>query len=198
MAELTFQLKPAPPFRLDMTAWALRRRQENQIDLWDGRFYRRLFFVTQVPILVSVRQIGPVDKPRLEITAVSKQSMGKHKDALAAVLERTLGLRTDLRLFYELAAPHPKIGALVRRFVGFRPPRFPTVFEALANAIACQQLSLTVGIILLNRLARAHERGSATGFQTPLAFPSPEQVAKADPEQLRALGLSRQKARALI
>ena len=33
-----------------------------------------------------------------------------------------------------------------------KPPRFPTVFESMLNAIACQQMSLTVGILLLNRL----------------------------------------------
>ena len=35
-----------------------------------------------------------------------------------------------------------------------RPPCFPTVFEAVVNAVACQQLSLDVGIHLLRGLAR--------------------------------------------
>lgn len=39
---------------------------------------------------------------------------------------------------------------------GFRPPRFLTLFEALVNGIGCQQLSLTVGIILLNRLVERY------------------------------------------
>jgi DNA-3-methyladenine glycosylase II len=30
-----------PPFRLDLTVWALRRRPDNAIDTWDGRTYRR-------------------------------------------------------------------------------------------------------------------------------------------------------------
>ncbi|MGH7907080.1 MAG: DNA-3-methyladenine glycosylase family protein [Candidatus Binataceae bacterium] len=112
-------------------------------------------------------------------------------------METTLGLRTDLTPFYQLAEQDAKIGKLVRRFAGFRPPRFPTVFEALANAIACQQLSLAVGIILLNRLARAHGGGLSTG--SPMAaFPSPEQIAKAHPEQLCELGFSHRKAHALI
>jgi hypothetical protein len=37
-------------------------------------------------------------------------------------------------------------------------PAFPTVFEARVNGIACQQLSLSVGIHLLNRLTAAHGR----------------------------------------
>ena len=108
-----------------------------------------------------------------------------------------MGLRVDLRAFYAMAKERAKIRALAQRFIGFRPPRFPSLFEAIVNAIACQQLSLTVGIILLNRLARTHGTGSFAG-QAPLAFALPEQVAKLHPEQLGELGFSRQKAQALI
>jgi DNA-3-methyladenine glycosylase II len=65
--------------------------------------------------------------------------------------------------------------------------------EAIVNAITCQQLSRTVGIILLNRFTRAHGTGSSAG-EAPLAFPLPEQVAKLHPEQLGELGFSRQKS----
>ena len=84
----------------------------------------------------------------------------------------------------------------MRRFIGFRPPLFPSLFEAVVNAIACQQLSLTVGIILLNRLACAHGQGSSG--EAPLGFPLPERVAKLHPEQLGDPGFSRQKSQALI
>jgi hypothetical protein len=36
-----------------------------------------------------------------------------------------------------------------------RPPRLPSIFEALLNGIACQQLSLQAGLTLLNRLVDA-------------------------------------------
>jgi DNA-3-methyladenine glycosylase II len=197
LTEITFELRPAAPFRLDLTVWTLRRRRGNEIDTWDGRFYRRIFFVGRTPILTSVRQIGPIDKPRLTVTATAAQAIKRQQEELATVLERTLGLRLDLRGLYAMAEKDAKIRDLAHRFIGFRPPRFPSLFEAIVNAIACQQLSLTVGIILLNRLARAHATGSSAG-QAPLAFPLPEQVAKLHPEQLGELGFSRQQAQALI
>ena len=72
------------------------------------------------------------------------------------------------------------------------------MFETLTNAIACQQLSLTVGIHLLNRLAEAC--GAAIPGRDPAvrAFPSPEDVAALAPESLRTLGFNRQKSRALL
>ena len=67
-------------------------------------------------------------------------------------LNKLLGLNVDLSGFEGMAAGDPLLGPLAARMRGLRPPRFPTIFEALVNGIACQQLSLTVGIHLLNRL----------------------------------------------
>ena len=78
-----------------------------------------------------------------------------------------------------------------------RPPRFPSTFEAVINAIACQQLSLVVGIHLLNRLT---ERFGPTVSGTRGAFhgfPTPERLAGAEVEELRELGFSRAKSEAI-
>lgn len=40
--ESTLFLKALPPFRLDLAAWAIRRRPENKMDLWDGTTYKRV------------------------------------------------------------------------------------------------------------------------------------------------------------
>ena len=66
------------------------------------------------------------------------------------------------------------------------------------NAIACQQLSLTVGILLLNRLTVAFgPPGPQRGAGATLS-PAPKDMARLDTEALRPLGFSRQKARAII
>lgn len=36
VTQTVFSITPVPPFRLDLTAWALRRRPENAIDDWNG------------------------------------------------------------------------------------------------------------------------------------------------------------------
>jgi DNA-3-methyladenine glycosylase II len=38
-------LTPFPPFRPDLTVWALRRRTRNAIDRWDDTIYRRVIDV---------------------------------------------------------------------------------------------------------------------------------------------------------
>lgn len=42
MKRFFLDLKPAPPFRLHLTVWALRRRPDNIVDRRDGRTYCRV------------------------------------------------------------------------------------------------------------------------------------------------------------
>jgi 3-methyladenine DNA glycosylase/8-oxoguanine DNA glycosylase len=88
---------------------------------------------------------------------------------LAAALTRLLGPDIDLGRFYRLAEADPLLRPLADRFRGLKPPRFPSLFECLVNAFACQQLSLTVGIRLLNRLAETH--GPTPGEREPPCLP---------------------------
>lgn len=67
----------------------------------------------------------------------------------------------------------------------------------MINAIACQQVSLDVGIILLNRLAEKFGPVFNDEGISRYAFPGPEDLADATGEQIKMLGYSRQKARAI-
>ena len=42
MKRIVFSIVPVRPFRLDLTAWALRRGPETTIDCWDGGTVRRV------------------------------------------------------------------------------------------------------------------------------------------------------------
>ncbi len=185
-----------PPFRLDLTVWALRRRPHNAVDDWDGRTYRRVLALGRTPVEIAVEQSGPPDAPSLRVTVTGRRLAPDAKPLVAEALTRLLGTRTDLTPFYRFVRRDGRLRALVRQFYGFKPPRFPSLFEALVNGFACQQVSLTVGIELLNRLARAHGQAVRRGG-TP-AFPRPEGLARLRRGALRPLGFTRQKSRAVI
>jgi DNA-3-methyladenine glycosylase II len=184
-----FTLRPAPPFRLDLTVWALRRLPINEMDRWDGETYRRLLVVEDAPVAVAVTQVRGADAPLLRV-ATEGLLPGKRKASLAALLEKMLGLRADLSPFYRMAARDATLAGPARRFTGMRPPRFPSVFEALLNGFACQQLSLLVGITLLNRLTNRF----GMAWQGQHAVPRPQDLLRAKPRQLRAMGYSSHKA----
>ena len=196
VAPRTFSVAALPPFRLDLTVWALRRRPDNTIDRWDGRTYRRALALETGTIELAAVQTGSAAFPELTVTLTGAQLGEQSEEAARAALARLLGLELDLSPFYRLAAADPFLHALAERFRGLKPPRFPTLFECLVNAIACQQLTLTVGIRLLNRLTEAH--GTAPAAGTTRAFPIPTQLADLSPEALRPLGFSRAKSRSVV
>jgi len=195
---MTFSIAPVPPFRLDLTAWTIRRRPENLMDRWDGHSYRRVLAIQGNAVQVTVTQSGGKTAPRLHVVATGGRGGASGKAAVTAALNRLLGTSIHLASFYRAEANDPHLHQLAGRFRGLKPPRFPTVFEALVNGIACQQLSLLVGIALLNRLSEACGLGFRDSSGIQYAFPRPEDLARMKLLDLRPLGFSRNKSRALI
>jgi len=195
---ISLHLKPVAPFRLDLTVWALRRRANNIVDRWDGKTYRRLLPLDGHVVDIAVTQTSPPDDPGLKIEAVSAGLSSEDESNIVATIERMLGTRQDLHEFYQLASKDAQLSQLAERYRGLKPPRFPTIFEAAINGIACQQITLTLGIILLNRLATEFGMPVRAESSPVYAFPRPEDLAGLKPEDIRKSGLSYNKANAII
>lgn len=188
------ELVPTAPYRLDLTAWVLRRRDGNVVDRWEpeGQRYERVVVTDSGPLDVSVVQVGPPEEPVLRARLRGPgASLLRTRHQVGTTLARSLGMEADLTGFVELAGHDPRLGRLVERFRGVRPPRFHTWTEALTAAVSCQQLSLAVGITLLNRLAERYGERSPAGH---VSFPTAEALAAASPDDLRAMGYSHRKA----
>ena len=194
----TFTIKPIAPFRLDLTAWVLKRRPSNDVDRWDGQTYRRTLWLNDELVEMIVTQVGSSDNPKLEVIIVGAKVTDEMKAPATAALQRLLGTQINLEPFYQFVSQDARLGPLAERFRGFKPTRFLTPFESVANAIACQQLSLSLGIILLNRVAEhfgaAHEGSTGITY----AFPQPKDLVRRQPLTFRKLGFSLQKGRSLI
>jgi DNA-3-methyladenine glycosylase II len=191
-SESSFELHPRHPYRLDLTVWALRRRGRNEVDRWDGSYHRAVL-VGERAAAVRVEQVGGGKQPVLRVEVAMPGARAHDLASVRAQVIQLLGVDIDLGAFYDLADADPRTRGLKNRFLGLRPPRFASLFEALANAVANQQLSLEVGLTLLNRLTAAF--GTATsGGEGLIAFPTPEAVVAADPDDLRRLGFSTAKS----
>jgi DNA-3-methyladenine glycosylase II len=148
------------------------------------------------PVEVCVAEAGSSGAPTVTLALAAREMTPRLEASVRASIDRMLGLRVDLSDFYSLAAGDVLIGPLAARFRGLKPPRLPSVFESLLNAVACQQLSLEAGLSLLNRLAATH--GDAVATNSLHAFPSPNDLASLEPQALRDLGFSFRKATTII
>lgn len=189
-------LNAKPPFRLDLTVWALRRREKNAVDRWDGEHYGRVVVVDGKPVGLTVTQESK--SPTVKVIAESASKLDRHKmGQLGQLVRKMLGLDVDLGPFYVVAGGQPLIRPLVERFSGVKPPRFPSLFEGLVNAVACQQVTLDLGIVLLNRLSEGFGRTVVDRGASRFAFPTPTDLATVPEESIKKLGFSLQKARAI-
>lgn len=190
----SFLLHPTPPFKLDYTVWALRRRSKNCVDLWNNERYTRLFFIENQLLKVDVKQKSDKDI----LISTNKQISPKIKKELIRLLEMMLGLNRNLDNFYRIAEQDPYLTPMVMQFRGLKPPRFPSIFEALVNAISCQQLSLDAGLQIQNRFIQHAGKTIKDTEGTFYAFPVPKDVASCSITELKTLGFSTNKCRTLI
>jgi DNA-3-methyladenine glycosylase II len=190
----SFVLEPLSPFRLDLTVWTLCRRPDNVVDRWDGHTYRRVLPLPVGFAEVLVTQSGTPETPRLRVTVGNTRLCSEVQQGVTTTLERLLGFRTDVAAFYPLASRDTALGVLSQRFRGMKPPRFATVFESVITAIASQQVTRTVGVLLLNRLAVNYGAKVHEGDVAAYAFPLAEDLATLHPAHLRQLGFSRKRA----
>ena len=194
----SFVLEPVSPFRLDLTVWTLRRRPDNVVDRWDGRTYSRVLPLPVGFAEVAVTQSGSLETPRLRVTVGAAALCHEVQQSVTTTLERLLGFRADVAAFYPLASRDASLGPLAQRFRGMKPPRFATIFESVITAIASQQMTRTVGVLLLNRLAVSYGAAIHEGDVAAYAFPQAGDSATLHPAHLRQLGFSRQKGCAMI
>jgi DNA-3-methyladenine glycosylase II len=168
------------------------------VDRWDGHAYKRVLVLDGEPLEITVTQSGSLYTPRLTVSVSDTEAGPELEPRITESLERLLGIRIDLGEFYRFAESSAALKELAGQRRGAKPPRFPTGFETLANAITCQQLSLNVGIRLLNRLSQAYGPAIQTQQGSFHAFPRPKDLVDIDVEDLRSMGFSYQKGNYLL
>lgn len=190
----SFSLFPVLPFRLDFTIWALRRRRINLVDLWDNNCYERLFIIDDQPVKISVEQ-----KNKESILIFTHTKINNNiKNKLILLLEKMLNLNLNLNNFYKIASEDSHLAPLAIQFMGLKPPRFPSIFEALCNAISCQQLSLDAGLQIQNRLIQLAGKNINFNEKIYYAFPEPKDVANCSIAELKKTGYSAHKCDTLL
>jgi len=117
--------------------------------------------------------------------------------AIGTTLRKMLGLDVDSAPFFALAKSQRHLAPIAAALRGMRPPRFANLFEAFANVIPFQQVSLQSGIAtvrkMVERFGESVEHEGARYF----AFPEARVIAESRQASLRACGFSERKAEAL-
>lgn len=187
-AQNRYSIRVPAAYRLDLTVNVLRRLSTNLVDVLspDGAYLRLL----GVPPEVAVVRVVQPDRETLTIEI--EDDRREHARLLAQV-RRMLGVEVDLTRFYHSASQVEWLHPLVRRMLGVRPPRYPTVWEACVNAIVFQQISLHAASAIMSRFIRGLSEPVERNGARLYSFPSAEHFLSAPDSLLRSAGLSASK-----
>lgn len=185
----TWTVPVRAPYRLDLTATVLRRLSTNVVDVFDGQTYRRMLGDRARPLLLEVTQSAP--------ELLSVRASGDPDIDAATLVRRMLGADVDLTHFYASVADFPWLAKIVHAARGVKPPRYPSLWEAIVNAVVFQQLSIHAAAAILRRVVERYEPLRPVGPIALAPFVCADIIAAADPLELRALGLSVNKVVAL-
>jgi DNA-3-methyladenine glycosylase II len=177
----------------------LQRRPTNPVDLWDDSRYLRALQVTpgEGPWLVEVTNRGTVDAPDLRYSVRSGTPSPTTRRRLVKALRRILGLDLDPAPLQRLAESERRLRPAALALRGMRPPRFLSLFDAFANVVPFQQVSLEAGLAVVGRLVERFGAHLDHGGRRFRLFPTAHSIATARLDSLRRCGLSLRKADSL-
>jgi DNA-3-methyladenine glycosylase II len=191
------RLSTRAPFHLEATVRVLQRRPDNRVEVWEQDRYLRVLASADGLALVEVVNGGTIDDPDVRFSIRSGDLPAAARSKLEQTLRKVLGLDVDPRPLQRLAEAERVLRPTALALRGMRPPRFAEWFEAFANVVPFQQLSLDAGLAIVGRLVERFGKHLEHGGHRFHAFPTAHAIAGARLAALRECGLSARKAESL-
>ena len=200
MERVTIAMTATPPYDFELTAAAatsFRGHYATEI-FQDGIFHRLLDLGDNRLCLASVRSLGTIDSPHLQIelagAALDEDAVTEARRQVSWIL----GLDQDLTPFYNMALRDTTLATLVQEMKGLHIPQTVSVYEALVLAILEQQVNSHVARMLCNLLIQTFGPSLEAAGITYYAFPRPETLVRAGVEGLRSIKSSARKAQYIL
>jgi hypothetical protein len=190
-------ITPTPPYDFDLTAgYSTYFRGQYGAETFGEGLFRRLLDCGGQLCLVTVRSVGTVDSPFLEVE-IEKGEADLVSEAKCQVAW-ILGTDQNLESFYRMAMSDSAMEPLVLGLRGLHVPHTPSVYEALVLAILGQQISSHVARMVRTLLIQTYGSSAEVEGVTYHAFPRPEAILEAGVEGLRAIKFSARKAEYIV
>ena len=181
--DATITLNPTLPFDFDLSSRINRLDKDYTHTAYIENTLYKVLEIEEKTSLISIKEKNSILNANL---------YGTNLERLEEIANWIVSADLDLTPFY--STKDKVMISLLETLSGLKPARTASVYEALLIAIAEQQISLKVALILQNRLVKRYGTEYKFGPLTFYSFPTPKRLASADIADLRQLGLSRNKA----
>jgi DNA-3-methyladenine glycosylase II len=196
---MEISIKPRAPFDFAATAGFLRFTEREAVDTFRDGSYRRAIHLGERLHLLKVESCGTLSRPLLMVKLEDQSGAHDAEHEIAGALVRLIfSTDHDLKKFRAQVAGDALMSKLEAAHRGLHLARWPSLFEALVISILSQQISTIVAMTLKRRLVEKFGERLQAGGETFFAFPRAEALARANMDELRALGLSGSKAKSIV
>jgi DNA-3-methyladenine glycosylase II len=163
----------------------------------DGE-YRRTIRINGQPVLYGVSEERNSGVPALRVRILKGPRDRNIHHQVQQVVAQQFAARLDLAPYYRVARRDKVLSQLVKRFRGMRIPQAPSVYECVVCAILEQQVNLTFAHQVKKALVETYGETVEFKGRRYNAFPEPQVLASATPDEFRKLQISGPKARYII
>lgn len=196
---IVISLRPKPPYDFDLTAsYASHFRGRYGTESYDDGVFRRLLEIGGSLCLTSVRSVGTLNSPNLEVELLANSLSSDIVDRASQQVAWILGIDEDLNPFYHMAAEDQTLAPIVQALRGLHVPHTASVYEGLTLAILGQQISSHVARMLRTLLVETYGPSLEVGDCVCHAFPPAEVLVTAGVSGLRAIKFSTRKSEYIV
>lgn len=192
-APVTVRLRYRPPFEWERSLEHLEARALDGVERVDERGYARTLREDGALGSVEVTHLADVQSLAVTVRCASVRALPR----VVERVRRVFDLGADLGRIGEHLSLDPLLGPEVARRPALRVLGGWDGFELAVRAILGQQVSLAAGRRLAERLVRLAGVPALAGAGLTRAFPTPEELLRADLEKLGMPGARRASLRAL-
>ena len=195
---MEFLIRPKTPFNLNLTLQRYRLFGRDAAHAYVDGVYHRVIEVADRLWIYALCEAGTPEEPVVRVHILGGRAQVRHRTAVEADVYSSLSLDLDLASFYDWASADPVLTRLIARCYGMRPPRAPTLFEALVTSISAQQVNLAFATTTRSRLILRFGRSVTLDGRIYYAFPTPASLADASLQELRDMQFSWRKAEYIV
>ncbi|HRS93360.1 MAG TPA: DNA-3-methyladenine glycosylase [Methanolinea sp.] len=161
-------------------------------------FHRGIFSqairVRGAPVVIRIRDVGEDSDSVLAVDVFpGKEEYEYCAEDVGRCISHLLGLDDDLNSYYRATEADPVLARVNSALFGLKMPSSETLFEAFVTSIIEQQIATPVARKIEARLVKRFGEEVRAGKRTYYAYPRPEDLADADPAEIRSCGLSARK-----
>jgi 3-methyladenine DNA glycosylase/8-oxoguanine DNA glycosylase len=182
------EFEPVSPYSFELTVhkpagWSWSAPDEVFEDgvLWTAtRFGSKL-------LGLKLKSTGTVRKPRVSCVVFAEEKMSNALEAdVTRMLRRALRVEEDISEFYALARNDSVLHDVVKDLYGMRIVAWPELFPALILAVTLQMAPMKRSNQMMDLLTRNFGDRVSFDAKTVMHWPSPEKIASATADELKA------------